>query len=72
MCEGFVYPPNFATTAFKDAAPTSLARSAFIRTNASLLGPRLRRHKTCEAVVHNELAVVFTAMLWEMRMPAGR
>ena len=27
-----------------------------------LLGPRLRGHKTCEAVVHNELAVVFTAM----------
>src|SRR6202046_2551290 len=30
---------------------------------ALLLGPRLRRHKTREAVVHNELAVVFTAML---------
>src|SRR3984957_14118777 len=29
---------------------------------ALLLGPRLRRHKTCETVVHNELAVVFTAM----------
>jgi len=24
-----------------------------------------RRHKTCEAVVHNELAVVFTAMFDE-------
>ena len=30
---------------------------------ALLLGPRLRRHKPCEAVVHNELAVVFSAML---------
>src|SRR6476646_2063500 len=30
-----------------------------------LPGPRLRRHKTCEAVVHNELAVVFTAMFDE-------
>src|ERR1700739_2008726 len=29
---------------------------------ALLAGPRLRRHKTCEAVIHNELAVVFTAM----------
>ena len=26
------------------------------------LGTRLGRHKACEAVVHNELAVVFTAM----------
>src|SRR5271170_4830752 len=33
------------------------------QTGALLLGPRLRWHKTCEAVVHNELAVVFTAML---------
>jgi len=32
---------------------------------ALLLGPRLRRHKTCEAVVHNELAVVFTAVFDE-------
>src|ERR1700739_1361 len=29
---------------------------------ALLGGPRLRRHKTCEAVIHNDLAVVFTAM----------
>ena len=38
-------------------------RTAFLRTTVSLLGPRLRRHKTCEAVGHNELAVVFSAML---------
>src|SRR3984957_5006863 len=46
-----------------DLTRQSLSTNAFIRTNASLLGPRLRRHKTCEAVVHNELAVVFSAML---------
>jgi hypothetical protein len=33
VCERFVYPPNFVTTAFKGTAPTPLTRNAFIRTN---------------------------------------
>ena len=37
-------------------------RTGYLVSCALLLGPRLRRHKTCEAVIHNELAVVFTAM----------
>src|SRR5215831_16880848 len=50
-------PRPFAQTARdKDGVPVLLSL---------LLGPRLRRHKTCEAVVHNDLAVVFTAMFDE-------
>src|SRR5271167_4842129 len=41
---------------------SALAISRSLRSRALLLGPRLWRHKTCEAVVHNQLAVVFTAM----------
>src|SRR6476646_9121517 len=40
-------------------------RTRYLVSFPLLLGPRLRRHKTCEAVVHNELAVVFTAMFDE-------
>ena len=40
-------------------------RTGYLVSRALLLGPRLRRHKACEAVVHDELAVVFTAMFDE-------
>jgi len=49
--------PLAQTAPDKDGGPWSL--------ELLLLGPRFRRHKTCEAVVDNELAVVFTAMFNE-------
>src|ERR1700733_7637775 len=58
--------PNLSTNRNWRTARLSLVFCPSLLVScALLLGPRLRRHKACEAVVHNELAVVFTAMFDE-------
>src|SRR5579872_6700163 len=54
--------PIMLVSPAKSTAGPPVDSQGFLVSCALLLGTRLRRHKACEAVVHNELAVVFTAM----------